>query len=250
VFSLSQLFCKKCLLKHTEQVYKTEKTLAKMSEAMALLSIAPRSTSGLVPLHARVQSQSVNIRPAQAVYRPTISGRGSRPRKTSADAHRPAFISSEARLFGSPSPESASSVVGEKDVPEFETPRGSAEIQDPKSGLPLIKEPESVPDPPPDRIIEIVSSDIPLVKVPEAADIKIPIEQPIDLSDCKDPSLLFQVLGRLGEGSYGAVYKALDKRDGKMVAVKVLDFENVEESTQADILKELNLWKDVTVHIL
>jgi hypothetical protein len=37
-----------------------------------------------------------------------------------------------------------------------------------------------------------------------------------------DPTELFVIVSKLGEGSYGSVFKALDTRDGKAVAIKVL----------------------------
>lgn len=46
----------------------------------------------------------------------------------------------------------------------------------------------------------------------------------------------FEILCRLGEGSYGAVYKATDKRDGKLVAIKVI--EDQAENVEA-LLKEI-----------
>lgn len=46
----------------------------------------------------------------------------------------------------------------------------------------------------------------------------------------------FEIMCRLGEGSYGAVYKAIDKRDGKLVAIKVI--EDQSENVEA-LLKEI-----------
>lgn len=37
-----------------------------------------------------------------------------------------------------------------------------------------------------------------------------------------DPNAIFEVQTKLGEGSYGAVYKAIDVRDGSVVAIKIL----------------------------
>ena len=41
--------------------------------------------------------------------------------------------------------------------------------------------------------------------------------------------------------SYGSVYKALDKRDGQIVAIKVLEVEN-EDTTE--LQREINILKD------
>src|SRR4051794_9160694 len=59
--------------------------------------------------------------------------------------------------------------------------------------------------------------------------------------DTTDPAELFEVLAKLGEGSYGSVFKALDRRDGKVVAIKVLEVEN--EDT-AELQKEINILKE------
>lgn len=51
----------------------------------------------------------------------------------------------------------------------------------------------------------------------------------------EDPTEIFEFLAQLGEGSYGSVYKALDKRDGKIVAIKVLEVENEDTALQREI---------------
>ena len=50
-----------------------------------------------------------------------------------------------------------------------------------------------------------------------------------------DPAEIFKVLEKLGEGSYGEVYSALDQRTGKMVAIKAIPI----ESDLTDIQKEI-----------
>ena len=55
-----------------------------------------------------------------------------------------------------------------------------------------------------------------------------------------DPEEIFEINAKLGEGSYGAVFKALDKRDGTTVAIKVLQVENEDA---ADLQKEINILK-------
>jgi len=57
----------------------------------------------------------------------------------------------------------------------------------------------------------------------------------------QDPSELFEILAKLGEGSYGSVFKALDKRDGLIVAIKVLEMDS--EDT-AELQKEINILKE------
>lgn len=56
-----------------------------------------------------------------------------------------------------------------------------------------------------------------------------------------DPSERFEILTKLGEGSYGSVYKALDRTDSKLVAIKVLEVEN--EDT-AELMKEINILRE------
>jgi len=57
----------------------------------------------------------------------------------------------------------------------------------------------------------------------------------------QDPTEIFEILQKLGEGSYGSVFKALDHRDGKMVAIKVLEVEN---DDTAELQKEINILKE------
>jgi len=60
-------------------------------------------------------------------------------------------------------------------------------------------------------------------------------------TELEDPTKIFEILAKLGEGSYGSVYKALDTRDGKIVAIKVLEVENEDI---AELRKEINILKD------
>jgi len=56
-----------------------------------------------------------------------------------------------------------------------------------------------------------------------------------------DPYEIFQIVAKLGEGSYGSVFKGLDKRDGQTVAIKVLEVESDEKS---DLEKEIDILKE------
>jgi len=58
----------------------------------------------------------------------------------------------------------------------------------------------------------------------------------------KNPDGLFEILTQLGEGSYGSVWKAMDKRDRSIVAIKIITVENETASLrkEVDILRKCN----------
>lgn len=56
-----------------------------------------------------------------------------------------------------------------------------------------------------------------------------------------DPEATFKILKPLGEGAYGAVFKAQDRRDDQMVALKVMRFDP--EECQ-DLLSEIRILRD------
>lgn len=62
----------------------------------------------------------------------------------------------------------------------------------------------------------------------------------LKLSSKEDPTKLFEITQLLGEGSYGSVMKALDKRDGQFVAVKILDI----ATDVSDLKKEIQILID------
>jgi len=55
-----------------------------------------------------------------------------------------------------------------------------------------------------------------------------------------DPSQIFEVIAKLGEGSYGSVFSARDRRDNSIVAIKVLSVENEDTS---ELQKEIAILK-------
>ena len=51
---------------------------------------------------------------------------------------------------------------------------------------------------------------------------------------------------KLGEGSYGVVYRATDTRDGSIVALKVLKLETLEDGVPSTLLREISILKHCT----
>lgn len=62
----------------------------------------------------------------------------------------------------------------------------------------------------------------------------------LDFVDNSDPTQRFEILSKLGEGSYGAVYKANDKHDGSIVAIKVVE---IDSDDTGILIKEINILK-------
>jgi serine/threonine kinase 3 len=56
-----------------------------------------------------------------------------------------------------------------------------------------------------------------------------------------NPVDLFNIMEKIGEGSYGSVYKAIHKRTGEIVSIKVVPFED----DYNDIIKEINFMKSI-----
>jgi len=55
------------------------------------------------------------------------------------------------------------------------------------------------------------------------------------LSQKGDPEVIFDILVPVGEGAYGSVYKALDKRDGSLVALKIMPLEVESGSLEKEV---------------
>lgn len=64
------------------------------------------------------------------------------------------------------------------------------------------------------------------------------INEFVDSKD--DPEEVFQILEKLGQGTYGSVYKVLNKRTGKIVAAKILSIQSDLDSLK----KEIQMLKD------
>jgi hypothetical protein len=54
-----------------------------------------------------------------------------------------------------------------------------------------------------------------------------------------DPLAIFQILGRIGQGNYGYVYKARDLRDQTLVAIKIVEVDSVASSQE--LAAEINI---------
>ena len=64
--------------------------------------------------------------------------------------------------------------------------------------------------------------------------------------DPSDPTERFEILAKLGEGSYGAVFKAYDRSTGAVVAIKVLEVDNADT---AELMKEISILRGMPIRI-
>ena len=55
-----------------------------------------------------------------------------------------------------------------------------------------------------------------------------------------DPEQQFELVDKVGRGSFGDVYKARDKASGDVIALKIIDFENAEDDVE-DIQREISM---------
>lgn len=55
----------------------------------------------------------------------------------------------------------------------------------------------------------------------------------------------YQRIEKLGEGTYGVVYKAKHKKTGKLVAMKKIRLENEEEGVPSTAIREISLLKEL-----
>ena len=55
----------------------------------------------------------------------------------------------------------------------------------------------------------------------------------------------YKMSEKLGEGSYGIVYRALDQRDNSIVALKVLKIDSLEDGVPSTLLREISILKSL-----
>ena len=58
-------------------------------------------------------------------------------------------------------------------------------------------------------------------------------------------SSMYTKIEKIGEGTYGVVYKARNKVTGQLVALKKIRLENLEEGVPSTAIREISLLKEL-----
>ena len=56
---------------------------------------------------------------------------------------------------------------------------------------------------------------------------------------------LYQKIEKIGEGTYGVVYKARDRNTGAIVALKKIRLENEDEGVPSTAIREISVFKEL-----
>jgi serine/threonine protein kinase len=64
-------------------------------------------------------------------------------------------------------------------------------------------------------------------------------------SKASQPLLKYQLMEKLGEGTYGVVYKAKDRVTGKILALKKIRLDSEDEGVPSTSIREIALLKEL-----
>ena len=59
------------------------------------------------------------------------------------------------------------------------------------------------------------------------------------------PTLQYEKIDKIGEGTYGVVYKARDRKDGQIIALKKIRLEQEDEGVPSTAIREISLLKEL-----